>query len=127
MTAIRKIQICISDTLLSQLDAVVAEEHRRRSSIVREAIRLYLRERRAPEIRQGLENGYREMAGVNRNMAEAAAEADWVAWEAYERYLLAQPATPTAGGAPPQQAAPAAEQDATGHGRKRSEGRRAGR
>jgi len=68
--------ISLPDTLLEEVDGIVADEKRTRSEFIREAMRLYLQERRKRQIRELMQSGYREMAKLNLRLANEALEAE---------------------------------------------------
>lgn len=80
--------ISLPDSLLAEVDGVVASEKRNRSELIREAMRMYLQELKRQRIREELKQGYQEMARTNLALA---AEALPVENEA-EGYWLRQPA-----------------------------------
>ncbi|NLC11068.1 MAG: ribbon-helix-helix protein, CopG family [Firmicutes bacterium] len=68
--------ISLPQNLLTEVDGVVAKEQRTRSEFIREAMKLYLQERRKRQIRERMQEGYREMAGLNLSLAKEAFEAE---------------------------------------------------
>lgn len=76
MAELRKILISLPDNLLKEVDSIVSVEKINRSELVREAMRLYIRERRKIEMRDKMKKGYQEMAEINVKLAEMCFEAD---------------------------------------------------
>lgn len=74
MTETKRIMISLPHNLLQEVDGVVAREKRTRSEFIREAMRLYLREREKQQIREKMERGYLEMAGINLSLARESLE-----------------------------------------------------
>lgn len=68
--------ISLPDSLLEEVDGLVAAENRNRSELIREAMHLYLQEIKRQQIRERLKQGYLEMAETNRGMAEEALSAE---------------------------------------------------
>ncbi|NLI70688.1 MAG: ribbon-helix-helix protein, CopG family [Firmicutes bacterium] len=68
--------ISLPHNLLREVDGVVAREKRTRSEFIREAMRLYLREREKQQIRERMEKGYLEMAGINLSLARESLEVE---------------------------------------------------
>ena len=66
----RKIMISLPSALLQEVDGIVALEKKNRSEFIREAMRLYLEERKKRDIRERLKRGYQEMAKINLALAE---------------------------------------------------------
>lgn len=66
----KRIVISVPDKLLREVDGLVATEHWNRSSFVREAVRVYVEERKKRDMREQLKRGYRSMARINLALAE---------------------------------------------------------
>lgn len=76
LTETKRIMISLPHNLLQEVDGVVAKERLTRSEFIREAMRLYLKEREKQQIREKLERGYREMAGINLSLARESIEVE---------------------------------------------------
>ncbi len=76
MPETKRIMISLPDILLDEVDGIVASEKRTRSEFIREAMRLYLQERKKRQIREKMQRGYIEMARLNLNLANEALEAE---------------------------------------------------
>ncbi len=76
MSETKRIMISLPDNLLDEVDGIVADERRTRSEFIREAMRLYLTERKKRQIRETMQKGYIEMARLNLNLANEALEAE---------------------------------------------------
>ncbi|KXG42597.1 ribbon-helix-helix protein, CopG family [Tepidibacillus infernus] len=61
--------ITLPQNLLQEVDGVVRKENLNRSELIREAMKLYLQERRKRSIRESMQKGYMEMANINLNLA----------------------------------------------------------
>lgn len=70
MAESKRIIVSLPDSLLKEVDYIVNLERKNRSEFIREAMRLYIRERRKIEIREQLKKGYMEMAALNLALAE---------------------------------------------------------
>lgn len=68
----KRIVVSIPQPLLQEVDGIVRKESLNRSQFVREAMRLYLREKRRRLIRESMQQGYQEMARINLNIASEA-------------------------------------------------------
>lgn len=66
----KKIMISLPSALLQEVDGIVALEKKNRSEFIREAMKLYLEERKKRDIRERLKRGYQEMAKINLALAE---------------------------------------------------------
>lgn len=76
MAELKKILISLPENLLQEVDYVASLQKTNRSELVREAMKLYLREKRKIEIRDKMKKGYEEMAEINVKLAEMCFEAD---------------------------------------------------
>jgi len=72
----KRIMISLPDQLLREVDGIVAREHSNRSEFIRQAMRLYLAERKKRQIRDSMQRGYLEMANINLRMAAEAFQAE---------------------------------------------------
>ncbi len=68
--------ISLPQHLLSEVDGVVELEKRTRSEFIREAMKLYLQERKKRQIRERMQEGYMEMARLNLALANEAIDAE---------------------------------------------------
>jgi CopG family transcriptional regulator/antitoxin EndoAI len=68
--------ISLPQNLLKEVDGVVEMEKRTRSEFIREAMKLYLQERRKRQIRERMQEGYIEMARLNLALANEAISAE---------------------------------------------------
>lgn len=62
--------ISLPESLLAEVDGFLAVERRNRSEFIREAMRVYLAERRRRSVREEMKRGYLEMASLNLALAE---------------------------------------------------------
>lgn len=87
MAQLKKILISLPDNLLKEVDSIVSVDKTNRSELVREAMRLYIRERRKLEMRDRMKKGYQEMAEINAKLAEMCFDADNEQQQKYEERL----------------------------------------
>lgn len=71
-TNTKRIMISIPQHLLQEVDGVVKKENSNRSELIRQAMKLYLRERKKQYLREMMRKGYEEMAKINLGMASEA-------------------------------------------------------
>lgn len=69
MPASKRIIITVPENLLSEVDDVTQSESKNRSEVVREAIKLYLGERKKNLMREQMKKGYLEMSEINLKIA----------------------------------------------------------
>jgi CopG family transcriptional regulator/antitoxin EndoAI len=84
---LKKILVSLPDSLLREVDEIVAMEKRNRSEFIREAMKLYIRERHRIEIREKMKKGYEEMAKINVELAKVGFESANEALVVYEAIL----------------------------------------
>lgn len=68
----KRIMVSVPNQLLQEVDGIVEKENRNRSELIREAMNLYLKERKKRYIRETMQKGYLEMAKINLNIASEA-------------------------------------------------------
>ena len=76
MARTKRIMISLPYNLLEEIDGAVEMENRTRSEFIREAMKLYLQERRKRQIRERMQEGYMEMARLNLALANEAINAE---------------------------------------------------
>lgn len=69
MAGTKRIMISLPESLLREVDGIVEEENRNRSELVREAMKLYIQERKKRILREQMKKGYMEMAQINLALA----------------------------------------------------------
>lgn len=69
MAQVKRIMISLPDALLAEVDYIVEAESLNRSELIREAMRLYIRERKRRLLREQMIKGYMEMATINLTLA----------------------------------------------------------
>jgi len=67
---LKRIVVSIPDNLLQQVDYFVALENKNRSELIRDAMKLYIKEMEKLRVREQLKIGYIKMAEINVNFAE---------------------------------------------------------
>ncbi|HEX2927364.1 MAG TPA: ribbon-helix-helix protein, CopG family [Ruminiclostridium sp.] len=87
MSQYKKIMVSIPDNLLEEIDNMATVENTNRSELVREAMKLYLKERRKTRLREEMRLGYEEMAEINLKLAEVCLAADNEQQRKYEERL----------------------------------------
>ncbi|WP_048600897.1 CopG family ribbon-helix-helix protein [Rubeoparvulum massiliense] len=72
----KRIVISIPQNLLSEVDGFVRQDRSNRSEFIRQAMRMYVKERKKRQIRENMQQGYMEMAKINLHMASEAFTAE---------------------------------------------------
>lgn len=69
MPGVKRIMISLPESLLEEVDGLASLEKRNRSEFIREAMRLYISERKRRTLREQMKKGYQEMANINLSLA----------------------------------------------------------
>ena len=72
----KKILISLPGALLDEVDNLAAEQKTNRSEFIREAMRLYIKEKKRLELTTRMKRGYEEMAEINLEISEFCLRAD---------------------------------------------------
>ncbi len=88
MAELKRIMISIPNSLLQEVDGFIAMEKLSRSQFVREAMRLYIEERKRKAVRDMMRKGYQEMAVINLALAEEGLTADVEVYEMMPTLLV---------------------------------------
>jgi CopG family transcriptional regulator/antitoxin EndoAI len=84
---LKRIAICLPDSLLKEFDDVVCNENVNRSELIRKAMRLYIKETKKMEFIDRMKKGYIEMGQINVTLAEIGLTADYETIINYESRL----------------------------------------
>ena len=84
MSRQRKILISVPDSLLTEVDDFASSININRSEFIRDALRLYIKERKKTDMIARMKKGYEEMAEINLDIAEFCTFADEEQQRAYE-------------------------------------------
>lgn len=87
LSQLKKVLITVPENLLKEADDFVRSEKMNRSEFVREAMKLYIKEKKRGLIRSQMEKGYREMAEINLAVSEMYFEAENEAFSVNEEKL----------------------------------------
>ncbi len=68
MSQVKRIMISLPDSLLEEVDGIVAAEQLNRSQFIREAMKRYIAERKRRLLREQMKIGYMEMAQINLSL-----------------------------------------------------------
>lgn len=72
----KRIMISLPDYLLQEVDGIVEIEQSNRSEFIRQAMKLYLMERKKRFLRESMQRGYMEMAKINLHIASESFQAE---------------------------------------------------
>ena len=87
MADLKKIAVCMPDTLLKEIDDMVCHKCINRSEFIRDAMRFYISEIKRTNTVEKLRNGYLEMSEINITLAEIGLTADYETIIRYETRL----------------------------------------
>ena len=83
----KKILISVSDSLLEEVDLLAQRQNVNRSEFIREAMRLYIKDRKKQQRVEMMKKGYEYMAKINLEFARVCFEADCQQQQSYEDKL----------------------------------------
>lgn len=87
MSDLKRIMISLPDYLLDEVDGIVALEKKNRSEFIREAMKLYIEERKKRYLREQMRIGYQEMASINLALAQESIKSEDEAQVLFEKAL----------------------------------------
>ncbi len=87
MSGIKRIMISLPESLLKEVDGLASKAKRNRSEFIREAMRIYIDERKRCFMREQMKQGYQEMAQINLALAREHYEAENEAQEYFDKKL----------------------------------------
>lgn len=87
MSQLKKVLITVPDSLLEAVDIAAKGDNVNRSEFVREAMKMYLLEKKKRTNFEQMKKGYQEMAELNLNIAETYFAAEEEAFSSYEEKL----------------------------------------
>jgi CopG family transcriptional regulator/antitoxin EndoAI len=70
MSSSRKLVVNLSDTLFNEFDKALSQDCKKRSEFIREAIILYIEEKKKLILIEEMKKGYTEMAELNLELCE---------------------------------------------------------
>ena len=83
----KRIMISLPDQLLREVDGIVELEKSNRRELIRQAMKLYLMERKKRHLRESMQRGYMEMAKINLNIASESFQAEEDAGSTLDRLV----------------------------------------
>jgi len=83
----KRIMISLPDYLLQEVDKIVKHENSNRSEFIRQAMKVYLLERKKRQLRDSMQRGYMEMAKINLTIASESFQAEYEAEHTVERLV----------------------------------------
>ncbi len=88
MAETKRIMVSLPNSLVEEVDFIVSMEKKNRSEFIKEAMKLYIREKRKVEVYEQLKYGYVEMSKINLTLAEMGGlEQDMAELNVYEAKL----------------------------------------
>lgn len=87
MGNLKRVMISLPNQLLQEVDGYVKKSSGNRSEFIREAMKLYLEEKKKQEIREQMKTGYLEMSAINLQLADEGIKCDGLTIYFYEEKL----------------------------------------
>lgn len=87
MSNSKRLVVNLSETLYNEFNKALQEDCKKRSEFIREAIILYIKEKKRLDIIEQMEKGYKEMAQLNLEFAEMGFANDMKEFKEYEAKL----------------------------------------
>ena len=87
MAESKKIIVSLPNSLLDEVDNIAAAQNMNRSQFIREAMKVYVEERKRREVRERMKAGYLAMASLNAAYSEEWLTAEEEALQLCENYL----------------------------------------
>ncbi|MGF7184280.1 CopG family transcriptional regulator/antitoxin EndoAI [Desulfitispora alkaliphila] len=88
MPSSKRIMISLPENLLEEVDVIAKSEQCNRSEFIREAMKLYIEEKKRRKMRDEMKKGYQEMAGINLALAGDYMELENEVHRYFEKKLL---------------------------------------
>lgn len=87
MAESRKIVVNLPESVLKECDEILNKDDKNMSEFIREAVILYIEERKRYRTRERMKSGYIEMSGINQEIAEFGFVVDFDELYDYEARL----------------------------------------
>lgn len=87
MADAKRIKVKSRNSLIEEVDGVAYMEDENKNEFIKEAMKLYLRERRKIKTMEAMKNGYLEMSHINRKLSEDGFSQDVRDFLSYEMNL----------------------------------------
>lgn len=87
MGNLKRVMISLPNNLLQEVDVFVQKNSGNRSEFIREAMKLYLQEKKRQEIREQMRAGYLEMSEINLELADEGIRCETNTFDYYEERL----------------------------------------
>lgn len=87
MSNSKRLVVNLSETLYNEFNKALEEDCKKRSEFIREAIILYIKEKKRLNIIEQMEKGYKEMAQLSLEFAEMGFASDMKEFKEYEAKL----------------------------------------
>lgn len=87
MSGVKRIMISLPESLLKEVDGIASEERCNRSEFIREAMRIYIAERKRCSMIEKMKQGYQEMAKINLALVKEHYEAENEVQKYYDQKL----------------------------------------
>lgn len=87
MSSSKRLVVNLTETLSNEFDRALKEDNKKKSQFIRDAIILYIEERKKLRYIDDMKKGYMEMAQINLEISEMSCADDFKYLEEYEVWL----------------------------------------
>lgn len=87
MSSSKRLVVNLTETLSKEFEKKLSEKGKKSSQLIRDAIIVYIEERKKVEYIESMKKGYMEMADINVEIAEMGCADDFKSLQEYEVWL----------------------------------------
>ena len=87
MSSSKKLVVDLSETLINEFDRALKEDNKKKSQFIKDAIILYIEERKKIKCIEDMKKGYLEMSQISLEISEMSCADDLKCIEEYEVWL----------------------------------------
>jgi CopG family transcriptional regulator/antitoxin EndoAI len=87
MSSSKRLVVNLSETLNNEFNRALKEDNKKKSQFIRDAIILYIEERKKLNYIENMKKGYMEMAQINLEISEMSCAEDLKSLQEYEVWL----------------------------------------
>ena len=90
MSSSKRLVVNLSEALSNEFDRALKEDNKKKSQFIRDAIILYIEERKRLASLESIRKGYLEMAEINLEISEMGYADDYKDFQEYEAWLATE-------------------------------------
>lgn len=88
MAETKRITVRLPNSLIREVDGIASMEEKNRNEFIKEAMRLYIKEKRRIQMIESMKSGYLEMSHINKSLCEMGMSNDTEDFLLYETRLV---------------------------------------